>query len=150
MREKGDTTVSNLSNIHFFIITIFTFSPPSTLVAGSACDGEIIVAPIFYPSRHRLQYINGPNSHRRRRRRCVISRFSFRPKLDYYIFPISFRHGLDLPGFCDFFFLFIALVEIRIKQAQRPRTARRCDGQLQRHFPVCRNTLHPIHGTLRQ
>jgi len=81
--------------------------------------------PIPLPPYHRQNSLE---------RRCVMFRILYRNWT--IIFPIPFRHGWNSPGFCVIF-LFIALVEIRIKQAQRSHTVRPHDGQLQ-------HTLHAL------
>lgn len=79
VREKGDTTVSNLSNIHFFImIIIFTFSPPSTLVARPAWQGN-----------HRRAY-SPPTISSKTRRWGGASCFEFCTKIGLLFFRFRF------------------------------------------------------------
>jgi len=96
----------------FIIIIIFTFSPPSTLVGRSARDGEISSSRQYYtPPATACGTSSGPNSHRRRR--CVMSRFSFRPKLDYYIIIYFFRFRFDTVWICrDFEIFFFYLLHL--------------------------------------
>jgi len=79
------------------------------------------------------------------RRRAVRHVSIFVPKLDYY-FSDFVSTRFEFTGILRYF-LFIALVEIRIKQAQRSRTVRLHDGQLQ-CFPVCCNTRCTHSGSI--
>jgi len=133
VREKGDTTVSNLSNIHFFImiIIIFTFSPPSTLVARSAWQGNHTPLTTAATSSPVTAIVVGAS---------FLDFRTLQHRNWTIIFPISFRHGLDLSGFCDFFskYYLLHLSKAANKTSStvpRRPPARRSKLQLPLHHP---------------
>jgi len=123
---------------YYYYYYFYIFTPIDISRSLRMRRGNHIVVPVLYPSRRRLHIIGGAS--------CLLFRVSTEIGLLYFSDFVSTRFGFV--GLLRFFFLFIALVEIRIKQAQlRSRAARRRDGQLQQHLPVCRDTLllpHPL------
>lgn len=120
-RKRGYSRFKFIEYTFFYYDYYFYIFTPIGISRSLCMTGKS--SSRLFPSRHIIA-------------RCVMFRILYQNWT--IIFPISFRHGLNSPGFCVIF-LFIALVEIRIKQAQRSLTVRPHDGQLQR-LPFCCNT----------